>query len=98
MDHLKISHNSVTGVNEAPLQLKSNGGTLVINDFGRQRVSITDLLNRWIISLEKGCDYLSLTSGRKFKVPSDPLIVLATNRLPSQVVDETFMFRIPFKT
>src|SRR5688572_10809297 len=45
---------------EAPFQMKSNGGTLVIDDFGRQRVAPQDLLNRWIVPLERRVDYLAL--------------------------------------
>ena len=96
-EHLEITHNQVTGLNESPIQLKSNGGALVIDDFGRQRISTAELLNRWIIPLEKGHDYLSLTSGRQIQVPFDPLVVFATNLLPEDVVDEAFLRRIPFK-
>jgi hypothetical protein len=97
MQHLEVTTNQVTGISEAPLQLKSNCGTLVIDDFGRQRVSPTELLNRWIVPLERRRDVLDLASGRKFEVPFDQLIIFSTNMTPSDLVDEAFLRRIPYK-
>lgn len=97
LGHLEITHNPSTAINEAPLQLKANGGVLVVDDFGRQRISTAELLNRWIIPLEKGHDYLTLPSGRQIQVPFDPLLVFATNLEPKQIVDEAFLRRIPYK-
>jgi len=97
MQHLEVMTNQVTGISEAPLQLKSNCGTLVIDDFGRQRVSPTELLNRWIVPLERRRDVLDMASGRKFEVPFDQLIIFSTNMTPSDLVDEAFLRRIPYK-
>ncbi len=97
MDSLEIKTNSQTGVGEAPLQMKSNGGTFVIDDFGRQRMSTDELLNRWIVPLECGYDFLDLASGRKIQVPFDQLIVFSTNLEPADLVDEAFLRRIPYK-
>lgn len=97
LDHLEINFNPNTGINEAPIQLKSNGGALVIDDFGRQRVSVAELLNRWIVPLEKGYDFLTLNSGRQIEVPFDQLLVFATNIDPKDIVDEAFLRRIPYK-
>jgi len=97
MDSLEITVNAATGINEAPLQWKSNGGTLVIDDFGRQRISPAELFNRWIVPLERHRDYLSLPSGRKIEVPFDQLIVFSTNLTPRELVDEAFLRRIPYK-
>jgi hypothetical protein len=94
---LECCVNPTTGVNEAPLQLKSNGGALVIDDFGRQRISTTELLNRWIIPLEKGHDYITLPSGRHIEIPFAQLLVFSTNLDPRQLVDEAFLRRIPYK-
>ena len=80
-----------------PLQMKSNCGTLVIDDFGRQRIAPAELLNRWIVPLEKRHDFLLLASGRKFMVPFDQLIVFSTNLEPKDLVDEAFLRRIPYK-
>jgi len=97
LDNLEITANSKTGIAESPLQLKSNCGTLVIDDFGRQQVAPAALLNRWIVPLEKRYDYLNLTSGRKIQVPFDQFIVFSTNLEPRDLVDEAFLRRIPYK-
>ncbi len=94
---LECNKNPATGINEAPLQMKSNGGALVIDDFGRQRISTTELLNRWIVPLEKGHDYLALPSGRHIEVPFAQLLVFSTNLDPTKIVDEAFLRRIPYK-
>jgi predicted ATPase with chaperone activity len=82
---------------EAPFQLKSNGGILVIDDFGRQRISPTDLLNRWIVPLEERIDYLTFHTGKKFPVPFKTLLVFSTNLDPKSLVDEAFLRRISHK-
>jgi hypothetical protein len=97
MDSLEIRHNPRTNVSEAPLQMKSNCGSLLIDDFGRQRVNHIDLLNRWIVPLEKHHDYLTLASGKKMQVPFDQLIIFSTNLDPRQLTDEAFLRRIPYK-
>jgi hypothetical protein len=97
MSQLELTENSATGVCEAPLQLKSNVGTLVIDDFGRQRMRIDELLNRWIVPLEKRYDFLNLPNGKKVKVPFDQLIIFSTNLEPRELVDEAFLRRIPYK-
>jgi len=97
MSSLEVTLNTSTGISEAPLQLKSNCGTLVIDDFGRQRMSIDQLLNRWIVPLEKRYDFLNLPNGKKIQVPFDQLIVFSTNLEPRELVDEAFLRRIPYK-
>ena len=97
MDQLEVSTNPHTGISEAPLQLKANGGTLVIDDFGRQRMRIDDLLNRWIVPLEAGYDFYSLNSGRRIQMPFQQVIVFSTNLEPRDLVDEAFLRRIPYK-
>lgn len=97
MSQLEVTINTSTGISEAPLQLKSNCGTLVIDDFGRQRMQIDELLNRWIVPLETRYDYLNLPNGKKIKVPFDQLVVFSTNLEPRQLVDEAFLRRIPYK-
>jgi predicted ATPase with chaperone activity len=97
MDSLEVTLNRSTGISEAPLQLKSNCGTLVIDDFGRQKMSTDTLLNRWIVPLEKRFDYLNLPNGKKIQVPFDQLIVFSTNLEPRDLVDEAFLRRIPYK-
>ena len=97
MSALEVTINTSTGISEAPLQLKSNCGTLVIDDFGRQRVRIEELLNRWIVPLEKRYDFLNLPNGKKITVPFDQLLVFSTNLEPRDLVDEAFLRRIPYK-
>jgi hypothetical protein len=97
MDQLEVSLNTATNVSEAPLQMKSNCGTLVIDDFGRQRMTTDQLLNRWIVPLEKRYDFLNLASGKKIQVPFDQLIVFSTNLEPKELVDDAFLRRIPYK-
>jgi hypothetical protein len=96
METLEISQSGI-GISEAPVQLKSNCGTLVIDDFGRQRMSTDELLNRWIVPLEKRYDFLRLANGKKIQVPFDQLIVFSTNLEPKDLVDDAFLRRIPYK-
>src|SRR5262249_10442529 len=97
MEDLEIRYDPATKISEAPLQLKSNLGTFLIDDFGRQRMQPVELLNRWIVPLEKRYDFLSLANGKKIRVPFDQLIVFSTNLEPKQLVDEAFLRRIPYK-
>ncbi|HOX43905.1 MAG TPA: ATP-binding protein [Myxococcota bacterium] len=94
---LDLIYNPNTAFYEAPFQVKANGGMLLIDDFGRQRVHPTDLLNRWIVPLEKRVDYLTLHTGKKFEIPFDQLIIFATNLDPKELVDEAFLRRIKYK-
>ncbi|MCA9168936.1 MAG: AAA family ATPase [Planctomycetales bacterium] len=97
MDSLEIRHDPNSNVSEAPVQMKSNCGCLLIDDFGRQRVEPTQLLNRWIVPLESRVDYLTLSTGKKIQVPFEQLIIFSTNLEPSDLVDEAFLRRIPYK-
>ncbi len=97
MDALEIKYNPVLRVSEAPLQMKANGGVFLIDDFGRQRISHIDLLNRWIVPLEKRVDFLVLPNGQKIQVPFDELIIFSTNLDPKALVDDAFLRRIPYK-
>jgi predicted ATPase with chaperone activity len=97
LDQLDLQYDFSTKMYTAPFQLKANGGVLIIDDFGRQRMSSRDLLNRWIVPLEKRIDFLSLHTGGKFPVPFDSLLILSTNLKPSDLVDEAFMRRIHYK-
>ena len=97
LDMLDLQFNALSRFYEAPIQLKSNCGVLVVDDFGRQRVPARDLLNRWVVPLEARIDYLTLTTGKKFEVPFDVLVVFATNLEPKSLADEAFLRRIPYK-
>lgn len=97
LEQLDTRYNDAAGVSEAPVQMKANGGTLLIDDFGRQRVSSTEILNRLIVPLEKQYDFLNLASGRQIQTPFDLLFILSTNLEPRELVDEAFLRRIPYK-
>ena len=91
---LELRHDSTSGTYSAPLQMKANNGIFVIDDFGRQLMSPRELLNRWIVPLDRRVDYLSLKYGLKFEVPFRLLVVFATNLNPSELADEAFLRRI----
>lgn len=97
LDMLDLKFNPAAKIYEAPLQMKANGGVFMIDDFGRQQVRPMDLLNRWIIPLEKQYDYLTTFSGNKIEVPFDQLLIFSTNLDPHQLADEAFLRRIKFK-
>jgi hypothetical protein len=97
LDSFEVRTDQTTGVSEAPIQLKSNCGVLVIDDFGRQRVTPADILNRWIVPLAQRYDILNLKNGRKFEFPIDQLVVFSTNLEPKALVDEAFLRRMPYK-
>ncbi len=97
MAMLEVTRNAETNVSDSPLQLKSNCGVLLIDDFGRQRMSVDELLNRWIVPLEKRYDYLTVSSGKKVQVPFDQLVIFSTNLEPKDLVDDAFLRRIPYK-
>ena len=97
MEDLEIHFNPQSGGSEAPLQMKSNCGCLLLDDFGRQRVAPNQLLNRWIVPLELRHDFLTLGNGKKIRVPFEQLIIFSTNLEPEDLVDEAFLRRIPYK-
>jgi hypothetical protein len=97
MEMLDLKYSPEAGLYEAPLQIKAMNGIFIIDDFGRQMVNPRDLLNRWIVPLEKRFDFLHLHTGRKFLIPFDVLIVFSTNLAPEDLMDEAFLRRIPYK-
>ena len=97
LESLELSYNPVAGFYKAPVQAVANGGVLVIDDFGRQRCPVRDLLNRWIVPLESRVDFLTLNTGQKFELPFMVLVAFATNIRPQELVDEAFLRRIHYK-
>lgn len=97
IEQLDLQYDPVSRVYQAPFQVKAAGGVLIIDDFGRQQVGPRELLNRWIVPLEKRVDYLTLHTGVKFGVPFDCLLIFATNLEPHHLVDEAFLRRIQYK-
>ncbi len=97
MDHLELRYEETAKYYEGPLQLKANGGMFLIDDFGRQHITPTDLLNRWIVPLETRIDFLRLNSGMTFEIPFKQLLVFSTNLDPEDLVDGAFLRRIQLK-
>jgi hypothetical protein len=94
---LDLTYDSTSGVYLAPLQMKANNGVMIIDDFGRQVLTPDQLLNRWIVPLDRRIDYLSLNYGVSFEVPFDVKVVLSTNLDPADLGDEAFFRRIQSK-
>jgi hypothetical protein len=97
LDQLELSFDMASRIYQAPAQVKANGGVLILDDFGRQRVSSRVLLNRWMVPLERRRDLLALNTGTRFAVPFDCLLIFATNLEPAQLVEEAFLRRIRYK-
>jgi predicted ATPase with chaperone activity len=97
LDMLELQYNATGNFYTAPMHIKANGGVFLIDDFGRQLVRPKDLLNRWIVPLEERVDYLTLSTGRKFLVPFEQLIIFSTNLDPRELVDDAFLRRIRHK-
>lgn len=94
---LDLTWNEIGKFYEAPLQMKASGGTFLIDDFGRQLVRPVDLLNRWIVPLERRIDYLTLMTGKKLEIPFDQLLIFSTNLNPADLTDEAFQRRVRFR-
>jgi len=94
---LDLRKDSTAGTYAAPVQMKANNGVFIIDDFGRQMISPRDLLNRWIVPLDRRTDHLALDYGIKFEIPFELLVVFSTNLDPMDLADECFLRRIPNK-
>src|SRR6266545_2792329 len=97
LDGLNLTYNSDSKMYEAPFQMKANCGIFLIDDFGRQQVRVFDLLNRWIVPLEKRYDFLTTVTGKKLQIPFDQLIMFSTNLDPNDLGDDALLRRIKFK-
>ena len=94
---LDLDFNPISKFYEAPLQMKSNNGLFILDDFGRQQLDPHSLLNRWIVPLERRTDFMTLHTGMKFDIPFDQLVIFSTNIEPRKLVDEAFLRRIRYK-
>jgi|CXWL01.1.fsa_nt_gi predicted ATPase with chaperone activity len=94
---IELQWDERTRLYEAPLQLKANGGTLIIDDFGRQSMPAAELLNRWIGALEGDTDHLTLHTGQMVETPFDVMVLFSTNLVPSDLADDAFLRRIRYK-
>jgi len=97
LEMLELQYSPITKFYSAPVQMKANNGVLVIDDFGRQRMRPEELLNRWVVPLDRRIDFLGLAGGKKIEVPFEPCVVFATNLDPSSLGDEAFLRRIQTK-
>jgi len=97
LDMLDLQYNQTSKVYEAPFQLKANNGMYLIDDFGRQRATPAEVLNRWIVPMERKIDYLSFVTGGKMSVPFETFLVFSTNLNPADLGDEAFLRRIQYK-
>lgn len=97
LDMLDLRRHADSCLYVAPLQLKANGGVFVIDDLGRQQATPRELLNRWILPLAERIDYLTLSTGKKFAVPFEPLVVFSTNLNLADLADDAFLRRIRHK-
>ena len=97
LEQLNLIYNETSKIYEAPFQMKANCGVFLIDDFGRQQVRVFDLLNRWIVPLEKRYDYLNTVTGQKIQIPFDQLIMFSTNLDPKDLGDDALLRRIKFK-
>ncbi|HEX3662931.1 MAG TPA: hypothetical protein VHU89_15960 [Acidobacteriaceae bacterium] len=97
IDMLDLQFNANSKYYSGPVQMKANNGVLIVDDFGRQRVRPEELLNRWVVPLDRGIDFLTLVGGRKIEVPFEMLVVFATNMEPSELVDAAFLRRMQTK-
>ena len=94
---LDLSYNKHSKVYDAPFQLKANNGIYLIDDFGRQKATPAEILNRWIVPMERHIDYLSFHAGGKMTVPFEAFLIFSTNLRPDQLGDEAFLRRIQYK-
>jgi hypothetical protein len=97
LEMLDLRYDAAANFYEAPLQVKALGGCFVIDDFGRQLVSPTSLLNRWIVPMENKVDYLKLHTGKSFSLPFEELLIFSTNLEPEDLMDPAFLRRLPYK-
>lgn len=97
IEQLDLAYSPSHRFYHAPLHLKANGGVYMIDDFGRQRVDTTTLLNRWIMPLESGEDHLTLRTGQQIQVPFLQMLIIATNLEPDRVMNASFLRRMGYR-
>jgi hypothetical protein len=97
MEMLDLTYNATSKIYDAPFQVKANNGIYLIDDFGRQKATPAEVLNRWIVPMERRVDYLSFHSGGKMTVPFEAFLIFSTNLKPNQLGDEAFLRRIQYK-
>jgi predicted ATPase with chaperone activity len=94
---LELAYNDVSKFYDAPMQLKANNGIYLLDDFGRQKATPAEILNRWIVPMERRVDYLTFKNGTKIHVPFECFLIFSSNLKPHQLGDEAFLRRIQYK-
>jgi predicted ATPase with chaperone activity len=97
LEMLDLDYDETSRFYEAPPQMKAIGGVFIIDDFGRQLVQPRDLINRWIVPLERRVDYLTIHTGKKFDIPFDELVIFSTNIAPDEIMDPGQLRRVRYK-
>ncbi|HTP87091.1 MAG TPA: hypothetical protein VMJ34_09085 [Bryobacteraceae bacterium] len=97
LEMLDLTYNATSKIYDAPFQVKANNGIYLIDDFGRQKATPAEVLNRWIVPMERRVDYLTFHSGGKMTVPFEAFLIFSTNLRPQQLGDEAFLRRIQYK-
>jgi hypothetical protein len=94
---LELGYDPASRFYQAPQHMKAQNGTLVIDDFGRQRIDTHQLLTRWLIPLERGWDSVALNTGEKLTFPFRVQPLFATNRPINELGDEALLRRLLYK-
>jgi hypothetical protein len=97
LEYLDLVYSPALRYYEAPPHLKANGGIFLVDDFGRERVSPHQLLNRFITPMEHQVDYFTLTTGQKICVPLRQVLIIATNLGLDTVTDPAFLRRMGYR-
>ena len=97
LEMLDLKYNATSKIYDAPYQVKANNGIYLIDDFGRQQCAPSEVLNRWIVPMERRIDYLKFLTGGKMTVPFEAFLIFSTNLRPDQLGDEAFLRRIQYK-
>jgi len=97
VEMLDLQFNAIAGFYTGPVQMKANNGVLIVDDFGRQRIRPDELLNRWVVPLDRRIDFLTQVGGKKIEIPFEMLVVFATNLEPDELVDAAFLRRMQTK-
>ncbi|MFZ0743510.1 MAG: ATP-binding protein [Terracidiphilus sp.] len=97
VEMLDLQFNPSTKYYDGPMQMKANNGVLIIDDLGRQRIRPEELLNRWVVPLDRRIEFLTMVGGRKIEIPFEMLVVFASNKNPAELMDSAFLRRIQTK-
>ncbi|CAJ3274238.1 ATPase [Burkholderia pseudomallei] len=94
---LDLRRDDSTGYYQAPPHVKANTGIYIVDDLGRQRIAPRDLLNRWLLPLDRNVDQLTFASGVRLEMPFDVWPVFSSNLTPAQFSDDAFLRRLGSK-